>query len=882
MHKPDPPIAESVQSKPADPVAEPVRAMLAAGRWRKARDAAKLLCKKDRARYLPLLIEANIGLTRELFAKGLSSEADQVLAYLKTIAPPETLAGLQGELACLRGDKKALRDRALRLLAEAGHGETTKETVRLADDAVLTFESISAEAGAVEPLAAELGAVHQALEAISGRRFDDALDRVRPLARDSVFSHWVRWIKGVIAFYRGDRTRAARCFADLPAESVPARAAAGYRLLISEPDPNRALPGHAELEVACRILGRPGLAGALSKSDALWHGGKPDDAYDFLRRAIPEFPRVGPDPMGALSEFCFHSLQAMTERQRDRMLRLFARLALQHKARSDFERALALRAVCLQEATALDAECLEENWTDYLKLLNRLHGPDPQRDALGYTWLGEQLTLEDNEPGPFGFFAPGSSFQEGSRAVAALTRAVHLDPANVEPQLKLCELYARLGLSSDRNRLLDQMTKRFPDRKEVLLLAGKGCLDRGAFKKGSDYLERARALDPLDPRIQELLAIGRIRRVVELYRARRLEPARQTWAELEELIVASPNDLVRSRWVILARQGVLERCFGESTVGDSRLAEARAGSPSPEAFLFYTHLAQRIYAPKQRGSWLDEFTAVAREGARIGHAGLLGKILHFWKLLLEDRCRNEEKKLFEYIRQAALRPFTRDEAAGALLAIPPTPEWINALKPVIKKILTQDPKDPLFRLFHQLIVLDCDDGASCRRAIPELQSIVEEASRRRDDQTARSARTIKRDLESRHSPYAGFPDTDTNMDAEEEEDEESWNPFHSPNSMDREDEPSIDFGGSSEWAEFIELIANATPGQIKELRRNPPPGVPKEFLDILIRAARDGDWMPPLPPFPPAPPDGDRSRSTAQPKQTGGSAAPLNHPELPF
>ncbi|MGH7967432.1 MAG: hypothetical protein ACREIC_01760, partial [Limisphaerales bacterium] len=46
------------------------REFLAQGRWRKARDEFKPLVKADRARYLPLLIEANVGLVREMISKG--------------------------------------------------------------------------------------------------------------------------------------------------------------------------------------------------------------------------------------------------------------------------------------------------------------------------------------------------------------------------------------------------------------------------------------------------------------------------------------------------------------------------------------------------------------------------------------------------------------------------------------------------------------------------------------------------------------------------------------------------------------------------------------------------------------------------------------------
>lgn len=61
-------------------------------KWRKARDELKPLVKVDRARFLPLLIQTNIGLAREMLAKGQTEEAKQVIGYLRTIASPPGIA----------------------------------------------------------------------------------------------------------------------------------------------------------------------------------------------------------------------------------------------------------------------------------------------------------------------------------------------------------------------------------------------------------------------------------------------------------------------------------------------------------------------------------------------------------------------------------------------------------------------------------------------------------------------------------------------------------------------------------------------------------------------------------------------------------------------
>src|SRR5579871_5875729 len=76
-----------------------VREFLAQKQWRKARDEAKALVKKERERFLPLLLRANIGLAKEMQAKGQISEAQQVLSYLAGIATVEQLRAAELELS---------------------------------------------------------------------------------------------------------------------------------------------------------------------------------------------------------------------------------------------------------------------------------------------------------------------------------------------------------------------------------------------------------------------------------------------------------------------------------------------------------------------------------------------------------------------------------------------------------------------------------------------------------------------------------------------------------------------------------------------------------------------------------------------------------------
>ena len=169
---------------------------------------------------------------------------------------------------------------------------------------------------------------------------------------------------------------------------------------------------------------------------------------------------------------------------------------------------------------------MQKEWGEFVQLHEQSHGPNPPLASLAYHWLGSALAKA--QPQPFYFGPSRTRLRDGPGAMAALEKSIALDPCHLAPHLKLCELYEALKLTSQRNRLLDAMTVRFPDRKEVLLQAGRGCLDREAFHKGLEYLERALELDRLDPAIPDAMAIGRLRLAFQSSEGR-LDQARQTW-----------------------------------------------------------------------------------------------------------------------------------------------------------------------------------------------------------------------------------------------------------------------------------------------------------------------------------------------------------------
>ncbi len=170
---------------PLDPREQQGREFLVAGRFRKARDIFKDLCKKYRLQYLPLLIEANLGLAREMMGRGMVSEAQQVIAYLKTIAPPAALQALTGEAVSRTGNWQDVLAAVLPALANPAAEVPMSERLRLADQAVLAFQVVPADGSAGPVVAAELHAIHESLQSVCRQHYDQALEAIRSLIHES-------------------------------------------------------------------------------------------------------------------------------------------------------------------------------------------------------------------------------------------------------------------------------------------------------------------------------------------------------------------------------------------------------------------------------------------------------------------------------------------------------------------------------------------------------------------------------------------------------------------------------------------------------------------------------------------------------------------------
>ena len=503
-------MSESVSSLgPAVIAAEQrARESLPQNQWRKAREELKPLTKMDRPRFLPLLIKANIGLSREMMAKGQVSEAQQVLSYLAGIATTEQLRTAEQELSGPATPSTGNLEKVAREFAEAAPDEKEEVKLRRADQLVLAFRPGQEPAGIEPRILAELKAVHEGLMAASLQQWDRLGDMLRIIPHRSAFAHWTGFIKGVAAFHAGDLERAQRFLGSLPEKSVPAQAAQAYMLWLSPASApaNGASTPRIALEGACRLLGHPGAGEFLSKAEELWKNRRNKESYRALRDGMPGFPSLSQDWTGTLTEFYFNAPHTFSESDRETYVMYFDGLLASSATKNGVEEMLALRMFALGHGERQD-------WEGYLRLRERLRGPNPRLSSIVYTEIGRDFARYRIVTA---FSAAEREPVDGGAAVNCFRKAITLDPNNLQAHLGLVELYKTLGRLSERNRLLDQMVERFPDETRVLVDAAIGCIEREAYVKALGYLEQAQSLDQLDPRIPEQIVVVR-RRLARQY-----------------------------------------------------------------------------------------------------------------------------------------------------------------------------------------------------------------------------------------------------------------------------------------------------------------------------------------------------------------------------
>jgi tetratricopeptide (TPR) repeat protein len=719
---------------------------MAAARFRHARDTYKILCKQDRQKYLPGLIEANSRLAQEMMQNGMISEAEAVLTYLKTIAPSSSLAAIEVSFALKKNDWQSAWDSAVRLLKDAAavHDEQYQATV--ADGLVLAFRS-EQEIGSLNlPEASELAAIVSALRCVSEERWEQAQELLRPIPRGSLFAAWKILVKGMIAFYTGDLKKAEILFAQLPPQGVTAGAAHAFRVFLvpgylqkfKEPGIGRVLGN------ACRLLHSSNLAPALMRADQYWRTARHTDSYKEIRQA-PGFPSEQPDLAGALSDFYFKAAFAMPNAAHDKYIGWFDRLAGSGQFKSDLEARLTYRLLGCAEFDNPYSEEIEDFWRMFLQYYPKDDPLSSKVESLSLERVGTHFG-EREEANPFSIGEEkGVHSRDQEGAVRLLKESIECDPSNLDAYLKLLDVYEWANRDNDRDRLLDRMTESFPRDKAVLLRAGRESLNRNACVKAIQYLERAHLLDALDPEVLDILASAYVRLGRQQYLKKNVNKGRNTFDRARRHATTDRTDFTRGLDYLQGLQGVLELTFGDQAMGARLVKAARQCTHSLVTLQFFLHGISRVYKHSQGRAFWTELLKSQPEvvSARLRKEVFL--MLEHLRSFKEDLDWSAESTFVRNcLAPLSSKAFSREEVIYYIPRFAPHPEFHSLGEALIAEGLRRDPNDPRFRLYAEVgnlrSPLDLD--------LAKVESIYRDATRQGDKETAGIAKTLMQVVEN--------------------------------------------------------------------------------------------------------------------------------------
>lgn len=713
---------------------------LAQGRFREAREEFKSLCKQDRPRFLPFLIEANLGLARSMIRLGQVQDAGQVLAYLKTITAPGSTAvqKLEAEIAMELEVRQAPNAFVHLLDSLAKSPSDDPDRVQKADRLVLLFpESLDPDAEKMV-FATELLSVVSALKMVSEKAFVGALDVTRIIGHQSPFSHWRLFIKALVAFHQGDRDKAERFFSGLPSNSVPGRAAGPFRLLLgSRPAKGQATPTVATLEAAGKMLGESGMGRALWKAEQSHLRGEAAQVYLDLRSGLARFPDFGTSLRAALTDYAVHSYHLLDpDQSHDFGQKVIASLSQQDIARKSLESMVLLRMTVQADYPDISDSDINYYFEAFLEAWEAQNGRNPSFASVAYAWLGRVMmsprgaTVEDEPNWEVGDFPRNPAL-----ARLFFENAIGLDPTHLQAHLDLCEVFLELNLLLEGQQLLERMVTQFPGEKNVLLRASEVCLVRNSLGKAIGYLEMAYQYDRIDPTIPDRLAGAYLRQATEQYLKKRADFGRKSLAKAEGLSVDDPFNFVRSSWCLATRKGVLESVLGSGLGGKTDLVRAQQLSPSEAAFLFFAYwIAHQLGKPakKQKEDFERQFKRLSRISGDAKDALLLTRI---WPQIEMDDCLTEPKNVFslllDYLKSISRKPMGREEAKALVEFASTTPSLAEIGRTIATEQLKKDSRDPFFR-YAELCDREQRDETFPGISLADLEELQEEAQRRKD------------------------------------------------------------------------------------------------------------------------------------------------------
>ena len=755
---------------------------MAERKFKQARYGFQELYRLDQEKYLPELLESNYGYARNLIKKGRLTDADDVIANIKTLTGDES----EGLLDVLASIKKRDYDTACRifanLISQGSNISNIKRTPDVADTFILTFDDFPQLKTACPGIYEDIIAIQHALKDISAERFEDAWAGVKKVSVNSIFSHWKMFIKGLTAFYTREDTKAISAFMRIPSDSLLQRIVGSYVVLLGDSSIDMNNLEESALQKVCVAAGQPDLVPVLPRANYLWNVGRYRDSYWHIRDGLKLFPSENTGVTGILTRFYFNNILHLPKKQAKKYLEGLKNRIKKSSYKANLEDLLIKRAECLlYDTTPTDDAKYVKIWEGFLNAHTGLYGNNNKLGALVYTRLGEIFSVEELKPPPSFFWAPPEedicNLRNAQLAEQYFDKSITSDKENKDAYMGLLRVYEKTNNKSKANKLLDKLAPAFPDDQVIMARAGMGCIERKAFIKGTKYLEQANILDPLDRTIKERLAVAYLHTARNYYKKGNIKQGREIYQKALKNGTTGSGNYNLGHAFIYARWAALEFKDNNESIGEEKFRLSMEGVKNPLPVLYFTQLIYRenkvpdTYLRKVKMlidiEWMKPPVPTV--------AVSLIKIYSYMILISQPIwLRQEKKRVVRYALDAAGKPCSRDEALFIVSFGATDGNEIKLCKKYINKMLKQDKEDPKF--LYLKYNLNKKDGFGCpsnKKELNELKRILHIAEKRNEIELVKDLKkTIEEfdrmseipDIFGDRPPFDIFDDDDFDFD----------------------------------------------------------------------------------------------------------------------
>ena len=550
------------------------KSALANGHFKEAVQAYKVLLKEERRpEWLAALAEAYAGRAQSLVAKGMFKEAAVIWEQRATTCDTPlaqacyivwlTQAGKcrqaiklycdQHERLEQTGDLKRLRE-YLAALALSGDTDWL--------DALPTDDPIRRDAGTAR-------AALRAYGVGDDRKLEDFL---KAIPFRSPFRDFRQIVKALATLER-DRAESIRVLDRIDTDSPFSGLARDARI--------------GTLSGRDLVLGLSALNHEHRPRVAALHGWSAQRV-----KLIGDLPRLGdpPRPDELMKWLVRHRSVFGEAFSRETCLRVLIHhpqgLPMFRRAFGDASPQEVLRAEALAEELADDPYAAEDAWRDLLEELSACLDEEDNR-------LRSALILRH-----LADISPGQrvmGVKDDTSSVQDLAESLLLDPEDRPTHLRLIAAYRRSGKLKEAREALQEALDRFPEAADVLLEAVETAIAGFAFKKAARYARAVLDIDPINPRVKDIVLYAHLAHARKQIRSGSYDLARK---ELATAGGWAQSTAAQGRVLLLHGLMAVESEGIEAAKDSLREAVARLGDGLPGQFELLIEAARLELRPE--------------------------------------------------------------------------------------------------------------------------------------------------------------------------------------------------------------------------------------------------------------------------------------------